>query len=31
MNQQKNDILPAQLLFLSQDAIDTLILEEIPA
>jgi baseplate J-like protein len=31
MNQQKTDILPAQLLFLSQDAIDTLILEEIPA
>lgn len=29
MNQAKNDLLPAQLLFLSPDAADTLILEEV--
>lgn len=31
MNAQKNDILPAQLVFLSSDAVDTLILEEVKA
>lgn len=29
MNEQRNDILPAQLVFLSSDAADTLILEEV--
>ena len=31
MNAQQNDILPAQLVFLSSDAVDTLILEEVTA
>lgn len=29
MNEQRNDILPAQLVFLSRDVVDTLILEEV--
>ncbi|HEX6046842.1 MAG TPA: putative baseplate assembly protein [Pyrinomonadaceae bacterium] len=31
INAQKDDILPAQLVFLSRDAVDTLILEEVTA